>query len=214
MPVSILKLAVFCSGGGSNFQSILNASESGDLACKTVLCLCNKAGIGALKRAENYGIPSVLLDPAAFSTEDDYTEALQSTLDSHGVDFIALAGYLKKIPLQIVQRYRGRMLNIHPALLPSFGGKGLYGRNVHRAAIEYGVRWSGVTIHLVDEAYDTGPVILQEPVPVLEDDTPESLAARVLAVEHRLYPEALQLFAEGRVSVSGRKVIIRNKLEE
>jgi phosphoribosylglycinamide formyltransferase-1 len=121
---------------------------------------------------------------------------------------VALAGYLKKIPSDIVRRYHHRMVNIHPALLPSFGGKGMYGRRVHEAVLESGVRWTGVTVHLVDEEYDTGPIILQEPVPVYPGDSVEELAARVLEIEHQLYPRALNLVAETRVRVEGRKVHI------
>nr|WP_243665078.1 phosphoribosylglycinamide formyltransferase [Rhodothermus marinus] len=118
-------------------------------------------------------------------------------LRAHDVELVALAGYLKKIPDNVVAAYRNRILNIHPSLLPAFGGPGMYGRRVHEAVLNYGVRWTGATVHLVDEEYDHGPIVLQEPVPVLPDDTPETLAARVLEVEHRLYPEALRLFAEG-----------------
>jgi len=203
-----MKLAVFCSGGGSNFQSIVDSAERGDLACDIVLCLCNKENTGALDRAARHNIPSIVLNPKMYDDEALYTAGLLDILDSYSTNFIALAGYLLKIPPTVVRKYHNRMLNIHPALLPSFGGKGLYGRRVHEAALSYGVRWSGVTIHIVDENYDTGPVVLQQPVPVLPGDTPEILAARVLKVEHQLYPRALRLFAEGRVTVEERRVLV------
>lgn len=205
-----MRLAVFASGGGSNFQSILDAIDSGTLPATVVLCVSNTPKAGALVRAERHDVATAILDPRSFDTEDAYTPALTKVLEDHAVNFIALAGYLRKIPASVVNAYRGRMLNIHPALLPSFGGHGLYGRRVHEAVLAYGARWSGATIHLVDEEYDTGPIVLQEPVPVLPDDTPETLAARVLRVEHRLYPQALRLFAEGRITLEGRIVHVHD----
>ena len=203
-----MRLAVFASGSGTNFQAILDAVESGTLPLTVALCLSNTPKAGALARAERHGVPTAVLDPRDFETEAPYVEALMKVLDEQGINFIALAGYLRKIPAAVVSAFRGRMVNIHPALLPAFGGKGLYGRRVHEAVLAYGVRWSGATVHLVDEEYDTGPIVLQEPAPVLPGDTPETLAARVLRVEHRLYPKALQLFAEGRVQIEGRIVRI------
>ncbi len=204
-----MRLAVFASGGGTNFQAILDAVARGDLPATVALCLSNKADAGALARARRHGVPTVVLDPADFETEAAYVAALQASLAAHGVNFVALAGYMKKIPAAVVRAFRGRMLNVHPALLPAFGGRGMYGRKVHEAVLAYGVRWTGATVHLVDEDYDTGPIVLQEPVPVQPGDTPETLAARVLEVEHRLYAEALRLFAEGRIAVEGRLVRLR-----
>ncbi len=203
-----MRLAVFASGGGSNFQAILDAVENGSLPITVALCVSNTAKAGALARAEHHNVPTVVLDPRAFDTEPAYVAALMKVLNDHQVNFIALAGYLRKIPAAVVSAFRGRMVNIHPALLPAFGGKGLYGRRVHEAVLAYGVRWSGVTVHLVDEEYDTGPIVLQEPVPVLGTDTPETLAARVLQTEHQLYPRALRLFAEGHLTIEGRLVRI------
>ncbi|MEZ4701621.1 MAG: phosphoribosylglycinamide formyltransferase [Rhodothermales bacterium] len=202
-----MQLAVFASGGGSNLEAIVHAIETGRLPATLALVLSNKADAFALERARSHGIPTAVLDPASF-TESEYLAILQDTLRAHHADFIALAGYLKKIPAPFVASFRGRMLNIHPSLLPAFGGPGMYGQRIHRAVLDYGVRWTGVTVHLVDEAYDTGPVVLQEPVRVEPGDTPEQLAARVLAVEHRLFPEALALFAQGRVRIEGRHVLV------
>jgi len=202
-----MRLAVFASGGGSNLQAILNAAASGALPAEVALVVADRDGIGALDRAARHGIPTAVVPPKAHPSPEAFGGALLAALSAHEVGFIALAGYLRHVPAGVVAAYRGRMLNVHPSLLPAFGGAGLYGRRVHEAALAYGVRWTGATVHLVDEAYDTGPIVLQEPVRVAPDDTVESLAARVLAVEHRLYPEALRLFAEGRVRLDGRRVL-------
>lgn len=203
-----LRLAIFASGSGSNMQSIVDAVERGDLDITVALVVSNKTDAGVLDRARVHGIPFIVLDPRSYAEEEVYTEELLGHLESHGVNFVALAGYLRKIPARVVTRFKGRMLNIHPALLPSFGGKGYYGLKVHRAVLEHGAQWSGATVHLVDEEYDTGPIVIQEPVKVEPDDTPESLAARVLKTEHRIYPMALKIFAEGRARIEGRRVFV------
>ncbi len=203
-----LRLAVFASGGGSNMQAILDAISVGTLEATVALCVCNKPHAGAIARAEKHDIPVALLNPSDFGDEADYTHTLLTTLARHHVNFVALAGYLRKVPAAVVEVFRHRMVNIHPALLPAFGGAGYYGKRVHQAVIEHGVRFTGVTVHLVDEAYDTGPIVLQAVVPVYQDDTPEVLAVRVLKEEHKLYPKALQLFAQGRITIDGRRVLI------
>jgi phosphoribosylglycinamide formyltransferase 1 len=203
-----LRLAVFASGSGSNFQAIIDAAEQGSLPAELALCLSNKETAGALERARQHGIATAVLSPESFLEEAQYAATLLDVLERHGVNFVALAGFMKRIPPAVVSAFHHRMTNIHPALLPAFGGHGMYGIRVHRAVLEYGARWTGVTVHLVDEDYDTGPIVLQQPVPVQQDDSPETLAARVLEAEHRLYPEALRLFAENRVTVEGRRVVI------
>ncbi len=203
-----MRLAVFASGGGTNFQAILDAIDAGDLPAEVACCVSNTPTAGALDRADRQDIPTAILTPSSFEAPAPFGRALLETLSVHDATFVALAGYMQKIPPAVVDEYRGRMTNIHPALLPAFGGQGMYGMHVHRAVLDYGVHWSGVTVHLVDEAYDHGPIVLQEPVPVYADDTPEALADRVRAVEHRLYPEALRLFAQGRVRQEGRTVWI------
>jgi phosphoribosylglycinamide formyltransferase-1 len=203
---------VFASGSGSNLEAILNAIEGGTLVAQVALVVSNKAGVRALERAAQRSIPTLVLAPDSFDSETTYLETLQRALATNTINVIALAGYMKKIPAALVQAYRHRMLNIHPSLLPAFGGPGMYGLNVHRAVVDRGVRWSGATVHLVDEQYDNGPIVLQKPVPVHQTDTPETLAARVLAIEHHLYPEALRLFAEGRIRVTDRKVSIDPEL--
>ena len=204
-----MRLTVFASGSGSNFEAIAQAVERGALPATVALCLSNRPEAGVFERARRFGVPTEALDPSDFGEEAAYAAALLDLLRRYDVTFIALAGYLRKIPPEVVEAFAGRIANVHPALLPAFGGRGMYGRRVHEAVIAYGVRWSGATVHLVDSDYDTGPIVLQEPVPVRPDDTPEALAARVLEVEHRLYPEALRLFAEGRIAVEGRRVRIR-----
>jgi phosphoribosylglycinamide formyltransferase-1 len=203
-----LQLAVFASGGGTNFQTILDTIDRGELTAKVKLCVSDRDDAGALDRARKHRVSTTVLPPDRFDSSRAFADQLLLALDEHDVDFIALAGYLRKIPGPVVRTFEGRMVNVHPALLPAFGGRGMYGMHVHRAVVEYGVRWTGVTVHLVDEEYDHGPVVLQQPVRVYPDDTPETVAERVLEVEHRLYPQTLQLFAEDRVSTDGRKVHI------
>jgi phosphoribosylglycinamide formyltransferase-1 len=189
------RIGVLASGGGSNLGALLEHLDrlgprrSGEV----VLVASSVAGAGALERARRRGIPGIALDPAA---RDPHLVRL---LDEHRVDVIALAGYLKLVPRAVVRRYRGRILNVHPALLPAHGGPGMYGLRVHCAVLAAGDAASGVTVHFVDEAYDRGAVIAQWPVPVLAGDTPETLAERVLRVEHVIYPRVVDAVAGDRV---------------
>ena len=203
-----MRLAVFASGGGTNFQAILDAIGRNDLPATPACCVSNTPDAGALDRAERHDVPTAVVKPGNHEDASSFGDALLDVLDAYDVTFVALAGYMIKIPPSVVAAYRGRMTNVHPALLPAFGGKGMYGMHVHEAVIEYGVHWSGVTVHLVDEEYDHGPVVLQEPVPVYDGDAPQDLADRIKTVEHRLYPHALRLFAEGRIQIDGRHVQI------
>ena len=203
------RLAVMASGGGSNFRAILRAIDTGTLPLACPLLVSNTPKAGALGIARNHGRHAIVLNPRDFHHESTYAAALLDLFRQHHIDLVALAGYLKKIPTEVVAAFRHRMINIHPALLPDFGGQGLYGRHVHTAVLAAGATESGATIHFVDEQYDTGPIILQERVPVLPDDTPESLGARVLSLEHTLYPRALRLLAQRMISVSDRQVSIR-----
>lgn len=204
-----IRIAVLASGRGSNLAAIIEAAQSGKLDGEVVVVISNKADAGALNIARQYNIPTLHLSREQFSTEEEFDTAFLRAFEKYQVDIIALAGYMKKLSAKIVRAYKNKILNIHPALLPAFGGKGMYGLKVHQAVLDYGCKVTGVTVHIVDEEYDTGPPVLQECVPVYPEDTPESLAARVLEVEHRLYPQALQLFAEGRIEVQGRKVIVK-----
>jgi phosphoribosylglycinamide formyltransferase 1 len=181
-----VRIAVFASGGGSNFQALLD-SFTGAAYAEVALLISDRAAAGALERARGAGVPALhvpMRDRAAGDIETDLTAALRA----HRIDFIALAGYLRLVPVALTAAYRGRLVNIHPALLPAFGGHGMYGRRVHEAVLAAGCRVSGATVHWVDERYDEGGIIGQWPVPVMPGDTPESLAARVVRIEHRLYP--------------------------
>ena len=203
-----MRLAVFASGGGTNFQAILDAIDHGTLPAEPVCCVSNTPDAGALDRAERADVPTAVVPPSDYDDPSAFGNALLDVLAEHDVSFVALAGYMIKVPTNVVDAYRGRMTNVHPALLPAFGGQGMYGMHVHEAVLNYGAHWSGVTVHLVDEEYDHGPIVLQEPVPVYPDDTPQVLADRIKTVEHRLYPEALRLFAQDRVHLDGRTVRI------
>ncbi|MFH1941301.1 MAG: phosphoribosylglycinamide formyltransferase [bacterium] len=206
-----LIVGVFASGRGSNFEAILGAIEQGRLNTEVRLLVSNNADAGALSVAQAYGIPTAVVSKSDFSSREQFIDAMLSTLKANNVELIVLAGYMKKVPSELISAYRNRIVNIHPALLPSFGGKGMYGHYVHEAVIEQGCKVTGVTVHIVDEAYDHGPIVAQECVPVAEGDNAETLAARVLKVEHTIYAKALQLFAEGRVEVSGIRVHIRER---
>lgn len=195
-----LNIALFGSGRGSNFQAILKAIRSREIRnarIRVVISNNSNAGILELARAED--IPAEHISEKKFANETQFVNHLLATLRSYGVNFIVLAGYMKLVPQQIIHHFRNRIINIHPALLPKYGGQGMYGMRVHEAVIAAGERVTGVTVHLVDEEYDHGSIILQRRVPVQPGDTPETLAARVLQVEHELYPEAIRLFAEGKV---------------
>jgi phosphoribosylglycinamide formyltransferase-1 len=193
-----LKVAVFASGGGTNFQSLLDHQRSGG-SWKIVLLLSDREGAGALERAKEAGVPTAVLR-AKGRDQSDLAREMIGLLESHGVDVILLAGYLKLVPAEVVAAYPGRILNIHPALLPAFGGKGMYGMHVHRAVLAADVPESGATVHFVDEEYDRGRILAQRRVPVEPGDTPEDLAGRVLAVEHSLYPEAVDRLCEALVA--------------
>lgn len=203
-----MTLALFCSGGGSNAAAVLNALADGRIAGRAGVLVTDRDGIGAMDHAREHGVPTAVLPPRDYADETAFAAALLAVLGAHAVDAVVLAGYLKKVPAAVVAAFRHRILNVHPSLLPSFGGPGLYGRRVHEAVLAHGCRVSGATVHLVDEAYDTGPIVLQACVPVLPDDTPEALAARVLAEEHRVLPAAVGLLASGRLRVDGRVVTV------
>lgn len=184
-----MRIAVLASGSGTNLQALLDACRPPQPA-EVVLVACNVAGAGALERAAAAGVPTWhVADPADGA-------ALRDALERHGVDLVVLAGYLKLVPADVVSAYSGRMINIHPALLPSFGGKGMYGRRVHEAVLVSGATVSGPTVHLVTAEYDRGPILAQWPVPVLDGDTPETLQARVLAAEHQLLPAVVLAAAD------------------
>lgn len=189
------RIAVLASGGGTNLQALIDRFNGGTSdAARVELVVGSRADIGALGRAERAGIPARALDRRALGP-DAFRDGLADALRTHRIDLVVLAGWLQLVPAEVVAAYHGRMLNIHPALLPSFGGKGMYGIRVHEAVIASGVRVSGATVHFVDERYDEGAIVAQWPVPVLPGDTSQTLAARVLAVEHRILPAAVEAIA-------------------
>ena len=197
------KIAVLVSGGGSNLQSIIDATESGYLDVQIAVVLSNKEEAYGLTRAKNHGIPAIVVKHGDFDGREDFENKLIEVLDGHGVDLVVLAGFMRVLTPLFVGHYQHRIINIHPAILPSFPGT-----HAQKQAFDYGVRFSGCTTHFVDEGTDTGPIILQAVVPVLADDTEETLGARILKEEHRIFPETLKLWSEGRLVIEGRKVKI------
>ncbi len=199
----MISAAVFASGSGSNLQALLDAEARGDAPWRTALVVSDRAGAGALERGRRAGVPTMVV-PVRDRAPAEVARDTLAALDEAGAQAIFLAGYLRLVPADVVARFRGRIVNIHPALLPAFGGPGMWGRRVHEAVLASGARVSGPTVHLVDERYDEGRVLAQWPVPVRAGDTPESLAARVLREEHRLYPIVAAHLA--RAIESGRPV--------
>ncbi len=204
----MLRIAVFASGKGSNLRAILDAiQEKRVRGAEVVAVLSNNSDAGALEIAREHGILAIHINRKMFATDDEFDRKLLSVLADAKTNFIVLAGYMKKINPAIVRQYRNRMLNIHPALLPAFGGSGMYGARVHEAVLASGAKYSGATVHIVDDAYDHGPIVLQQQVDIAPGDTPDSLAARIHEVEHKLYPEAIRLFAEGKVTINAHNQV-------
>jgi phosphoribosylglycinamide formyltransferase-1 len=199
-----LKIAVLVSGRGSNLQAIIDAIESGKLSATIAIVISDNKDAYALVRAQKHGIKTLFIDPKEFKTREDYDKRIVEHLQKEGVELVALAGFMRILSPYFVNAYKNRIMNIHPALLPSFPG--LHGQ---KQAVDYGVKISGATVHFVDEGCDTGPIILQVPVKVEDDDTEETLSARILEQEHKIYPQAIQLYAEGRLEIIGRKVKIK-----
>lgn len=205
------KVAVLVSGGGSNLQALLDATRSGEIPAEITLVISNKPEVYAIKRAEDSGIPAIVLDHRDFASAEEFSRAILKRLQETEVDLVCLAGFLRILAPCVPEAYPNRILNIHPALLPAFGGKGLYGMRVHQAVLASGVKYSGATVHIVTAEPDQGPIVCQEVVPVKDDDTPQSLADRVLQVEHRIYPEALRLLAEELIEVDGLRTRLKTK---
>ena len=204
----MLKLGFFASGRGSNVRAILDAVDAGNLDAEPRLIIAGSPDAGVIELAQSRSVPAEAVSRRDFSSREDFVAAMRGLLARYSVDFIALAGYMKRLPPEIIETFPNRITNIHPGLLPAFGGKGMYGRFVHEAVLKKGCKVSGVTIHLVDPVYDHGPIVAQRCVPVFAQDSPDDLAARVLKTEHQLYCEALQWFAEGRVNVRDGIVFI------
>ena len=200
----MLNLAIFASGKGSNFRAIHAAAHNAQLDARIILLVSDKEESGAVAYAGAMNIP-IHVTSASERNTSSYGADLTSLLARFSVDHIALCGYLKLLPSDVVRAFPNRIVNIHPALLPSFGGKGMYGMRVHEAVLASGAKFSGPTVHIVTEEYDRGPIVAQRIVPVLDTDTPASLAARVLKEELVLYPSVLQDFAHGRITVHGQR---------
>jgi phosphoribosylglycinamide formyltransferase-1 len=202
-----VKLGVLASGRGSNLQAVIDAIEGGRLDATLAVVICNKRDAQALERARKHGAPDVFLDPKPYASQPDareaYDRALLDVLRKHAVELVLLAGYMKIVTPVLVKAYENRMMNIHPSLLPAFPGL-----EVQKKALEHGCKLAGCTVHFVTEGVDEGPIIIQAAVPVLDNDTPESLADRILEQEHEIYPRAVQLYAEGRLRVEGRRVFV------
>ena len=207
------KIAVLVSGGGTNLQALIDAQGRGELGNgRIALVVASKAGVYALERAAQNGIASKVLSRKDYDSIAAYSKALADTLEGEGVDLVVLAGFLTIIDEQMYERFPNRILNVHPALIPSFCGKGYYGLHVHEAALEKGVKVSGATVHIVTPECDAGPIVLQKAVEVMEDDTPETLPRRIMEeAEWKILPAAVRLFCDGRITVENQKVYIKGE---
>lgn len=206
-----MKIAVLASGGGSNLQAIIDAVDDGYIPAKIALVVSDKPEAYALERAKKRGIKTAVVTRQAFPDNLEFNLELVRVLKEEAVDLVVLAGFLPILHKVLVDAFPDKIINIHPSLIPSFCGKGYYGIKVHQAALDYGVKISGATVHLVDEGTDTGSILLQEAVPVLDDDTPKTLAARVLEAEHRILPKAVKIFCEGRFVRKGRRIVVKGE---
>ena len=202
----LLKLGVLISGNGSNLQSIIDNIENGSLKAVIKIVVSNNPDAFGIARAKKHGIPFAILKNGDYRSKDDFDAALVKILKDCDVELVTLAGFMRIITPTLLRAFPGRIMNIHPALLPSFPG--LHGQ---KQAVDYGVKFSGCTVHFVDEGVDTGPIIIQAAVPVMDDDTEDTLGARILKEEYKIYPRAIQLFADGQLEINGRKVKIINR---
>lgn len=206
-----IRIAVLVSGQGrgSNMQAIIDACDAGRINGKVAVVIGVRNDAPAIERARSQGITTLAISPKDFSQVQHYDQAIFDALQSYEIDLVCLAGYMRLLGQQTIQHYHNRIMNVHPALIPSFCGKGMYGHHVHEAVIDRGVKFTGVTVHFVNEVYDDGPIILQAVVPVEDNDTPETVAARVLDAEHETYARAVALFADRKLTVEGRRVRCR-----
>lgn len=207
------RIAVLVSGGGTNLQALLDAQGRGKLSDGEIaVVISSKPGVYALERAEKAGVEALTVARKDYPDAESFCRALLETLEARGIDLVVLAGFLSILTPEFVRTYENRIINVHPALIPSFCGKGAYGLHVHEMALEYGVKVTGATIHFVTEGADEGPIILQKAVDILPGDTPESIQRRVMEeAEWKLLPKAVALFCEGKLAVEGRKVIIKEE---
>ena len=207
------KIAVFCSGGGTDFQSIIDANARQNF-CEIAYMVASKPQIGAIERADKAGIPTLVYEKSSGESMEEFYVRITQILKSQGVEYLVLAGWLKIIPQSFIEAFEDAIVNIHPSLIPAFCGEGYYGLRVHAAAIEYGVKLSGATVHFVSAEVDGGAIIMQRAVEVLPTDTPEALQARILRVEHQILPLCVRLLCEGKVQKIGRTVTILDETEE
>ena len=207
------KIAVLVSGGGTNLQALIDAEKRGELGNgKISLVIASKPDVYALERAKQNDIKTIVLPRKEYDSIAEYSKALADTMEEEGTDLVVLAGFLTIFDEQVYERFPNRILNVHPALIPSFCGKGFYGLHVHEAALEKGVRVSGATVHIVTPECDAGPIVLQKAVEVKQDDTPETLQKRIMVeAEWKILPEAVKLFCEGRITVEDNKVYIKGE---
>jgi len=205
------RLAVFASGRGSNFQAILKQIQQGIIPATVGLCVTNNPNAGVIQIARENEIPVKICSPKDYPDSKSYNDDILSALIESEIEYIILAGYLKLIGMQIVDRFSNKIVNIHPALLPSFGGKGMYGHHVHDAVFNRGVKFSGATVHLVNNEYDAGPIVLQKVVSIEDAKSPEEIAERVLKIEHEIFPQAVKLLVEDKLEVDGLRVKIRGE---
>lgn len=199
-----IRLAVLLSGSGTTLQNLIDKQAQGELDVDIVCVIGSRQDAYGLERARKHGIPACVISPRSSASREAFSEAIWQEVRRHRADLVVLAGFM--LLLDVPPDYKNRIMNVHPALIPSFCGHKMYGHHVHQAVLDYGAKISGATVHFVDELYDHGPIILQDSVPVLSEDTADTLAERVQALERTLYPRAIQLFAEGRLRVEGRKV--------
>ncbi len=209
----MLKIVVCVSGGGTNLQAIIDGIERGTITNTTIAAvISNNSGAYALERARTHGIEGACISPRDFQCREQFNEAFLEKLDSYQADLVVLAGFLVVLPEIMIKKYRNRIINVHPSLIPSFCGKGCYGLKVHEGALERGVKVTGATVHFVDEGTDTGPIILQQPVMVEQDDTPELLQRRVMEqAEWKILPRAIDLIANGKIHVENGKVLLQDE---
>jgi formyltetrahydrofolate-dependent phosphoribosylglycinamide formyltransferase len=198
-----LRVAVLLSGAGTSLESLFERIDAGEVPARVAVVIASKRDAPGLERARRRGVPSVAIPRREHADVEGFNDALHAELARHHVDLVLLLGFLSPF---LPRGFAGRVINVHPALIPAFSGRGFYGHRVHEAVLESGVKVSGATVHFADDQYDHGPIILQEAVPVLDDDTPDTLAARVQAAERRLVPEAIRRFASGRLVIEGRRV--------
>jgi phosphoribosylglycinamide formyltransferase-1 len=203
----ILKIGILASGNGTNLQAIIDKSRNGQIPVRVAVVISDRNAF-ALRRARAHNIPAYIVKPGEYDSQREYEQQMVDILKKHESELVVLSGFMKILSPHFIDSFKGRIINIHPSLIPAFCGKGFYGMKVHEAVIDYGVKITGATVHFVDENVDSGPIIIQKAVAVEDSDTPETIAQKVHEIEHEILPEALKLFAQGKLKVIGRRVFI------